>query len=415
MWACCLYYVVWAISIEFVYLFKMFDLVAELEGTTEEKVRRSVEGGRLVLVRNEVRDILPLAVGEGVSTKVNANIGTSPDDTNLKKELVKADAAVSAGVDTLMDLSVGGDTSKVRKRIMKKYPLALGTVPIYQVFSDYHLDFTLERYLTEIEKQAKEGVDYMTIHAGLTSKALDYARSRIIPVTSRGGAFLASWMTKNDSENPLYTGFDNILEVLKEYGVTISLGDGMRPACLADASDKAQFHELKVLGELTRRCQQAGVKVIVEGPGHVPLDQIEKNMRLQKKLCNNAPFYVLGPIVTDIGAGYDHITAAIGGAVAGMYGADFLCYVTPAEHLGLPTAEDVYDGVIASKIAAHAVDIVKLGRRERDDEMSKARRRLDWESMYEYAIDPNLCKKHKVLKGGQECTMCGEYCALKVY
>jgi len=395
--------------------FKMLDVVAKLEGVPINKLRKSVKAGRTVLLRNEGRDIIPCAVGEHVSTKVNANIGFSPIESSYNEEMRKAHAAVSAKADTLMDLSVGGETSKTRKTIMEKFPIPLGTVPIYQVFSEKHLDFTLENYLAEIERQAREGVDYMTIHAGITNQCLKYAKSRIIKVTSRGGAFLASWMTKNKSENPLYTGFDDILEVLKPYGVTISLGDGMRPACIADASDKAQFHELKVLGELTKRCQKAGVKVIVEGPGHIPLDQIEKNMKLQKKLCNRAPFYVLGPLVTDLGAGYDHITAAIGGAVAGLYGADFLCYVTPSEHLGLPSVEDVYEGVMATRVAAHAVDIVKLGRRDRDDMMSRARKKLDWDAMYGLALDPNLGRKHKKPAKGKECSMCGKYCALKIY
>ncbi len=393
----------------------MLDVVARLEGVSEAKIRKSERKGSLVLVKNIRRDIAPLAIGDCVSTKINANIGFSPLESSMSEELRKADAAVSAGADTLMDLSVGGDASKTRQMIMKRYPLPLGTVPIYQVFQDKHLTFTLEDYLREIEKQAREGVDYMTIHAGLTQKALNHTKKRLIPVTSRGGAFLASWMTKNKKENPLYTGYDEILEVLKEYDVTISLGDGLRPACIHDATDKAQIEELKVLGGLTERAWKKGVKVIVEGPGHVPLNQIERNMKLQKKICHNAPFYVLGPLVTDIGAGYDHITSAIGGAVAGMYGADFLCYVTPSEHLGLPSVEDVYEGVIASKIAAHAADIVKLGKTERDDEMSRARKRLDWDRMYELALDPNLAKKHKKPVKGSECSMCGEYCALKMF
>jgi phosphomethylpyrimidine synthase len=393
----------------------MLDIVAKLEGVSKSRILKAEKAGSLVLVRNAGRDILPLAIGLGVKTKVNANIGFSPMESSFRQEMRKADAAVSAGADTLMDLSVGGDASQTRKKIMKKYPIPLGTVPIYHVFEEKHLEFSLEDYLQEIEKQAMEGVDYMTIHAGLTLKALKETRKRLIPVTSRGGAFLASWMTKNKMENPLYTGYDDILEILREYDVTISLGDGLRPACIHDATDNAQIEELKVLGRLTERAWKRNVKVIVEGPGHVPLNQIERNMKLQKRICKNAPFYVLGPLVTDIGAGYDHITSAIGGAVAGMYGADFLCYVTPSEHLGLPTTDEVYEGVIASKIAAHAADIVKLGRTERDYQMSQARRKLDWERMYELALDPNLRKKHKKPKAGKECSMCGEYCALKMF
>jgi len=244
---------------------------------------------------------------------------------------------------------------------------------------------------------------------------VEYTRQRIIPITSRGGCFLAAWMMKNNVENPLYTGFDGIMEVLAEYDVTVSLGDALRPGCIRDATDKAQLHELRVLGKLTERAWKHGVKVIVEGPGHVPLNQIERNMRLQKRICHNAPFYVLGPLVTDIAVGYDHITSAIGGAVAGMYGADFLCYVTPSEHLGLPTGEDVREGVIASKIAAHAADIVKLGKTGRDDEMSRARRRLDWGRMFKLALDPQIKGRYGKLRKGRECTMCGEYCALKMF
>ena len=393
----------------------MLDIVADLEGVDVKVLAKSVADGSVVLVKNAGRDIVPMAVGTGVSTKVNANIGFSPSERDGGIEFLKAEAAVSAGADTLMDLSVGGDASEVRRELIKRFPIPLGTVPIYHVFSDKCLEFTLEDYLREVEKQAKEGVDYMTIHAGLTTDALKFVGDRIIPVTSRGGSFLASWMTKNNAENPLYTGFDDILEILREYEVTVSLGDGLRPACIHDATDMAQITELKVLGDLVLRSRMAGVKAIVEGPGHVPLNQIQKNVELQKKYCHNAPFYVLGPLVTDIGAGYDHITSAIGGAVAGMYGADFLCYVTPSEHLGLPNEKEVYEGVIASKIAAHAADIVKLGRTERDDEMSKARRILDWDKMYELALDPNLEKRHKKPTKGEECTMCGKYCALKIF
>ncbi len=393
----------------------MFDVIAGIEGTKESVLKKNVKDGSLVLVKNAKRDIIPLAIGADVTTKINANIGFSPNESNSEEEMRKAKAAVSAGADTLMDLSVGGDATKTRKNIIKEFPIPLGTVPIYHVFGEHCLDFTIEDFLKEVEKQCKEGVDYMTIHSGLTKEALDQTKNRIIPVTSRGGSFLASWMTKNDSENPLYEHFDDILPLLAEYEVAISLGDGLRPACLADATDLAQITELKTLGKLTKRSWDAGVKVIVEGPGHVPLDQIAENMRLQKKICHNAPFYVLGPLVTDIAAGYDHISSAIGGAVAGMHGADFLCYVTPSEHLALPDVDQVYEGVIASKIAAHAADIVKLKRRDRDDEMSRARRKLDWDSMYSLALDPNLEKKFPKPKKGKECTMCGEYCALKLF
>lgn len=393
----------------------MLDIISQMEGASERELQKNMDCGSLILVKNSKRDILPLAIGQGVSTKVNANIGFSPNMSETEGEIEKARAAVSAGADTLMDLSVGGDATKTRELLLSEFPIPLGTVPIYHVFGQHCLDFTIEDFLKEVEKQCREGVDYMTIHAGLTKKALKHTRERIIPVTSRGGSFLASWMTKNEMENPLYEHFDDILPLLEKYEVAISLGDGLRPACLADASDSAQMTELKTLGELTSRCRDADVKVMVEGPGHVPLDKIEENMRAQKRFCHNAPFYVLGPLVTDIAAGYDHISSAIGGALAGMHGADFLCYVTPSEHLCLPDRDQVYEGVIASKIAAHAADIVKLKKRGRDDAMSRARRRLDWDTMYGLALDPNLSKRYPKPRKGEECTMCGKYCALKLF
>jgi len=388
--------------------------VARREGVSKARLLRGVRDGSLVLVGNARRGVKPLAIGSGVSTKVNANIGTSPSAGSFGGELRKAGAAVEAGADALMDLSVdcrGG----MRRRLLREFKVPLGTVPVYQVYARKGLDFTLEDYLREVEVQCREGVDFMTIHAGVTRKGVEYARKRIIPVTSRGGCFLAAWMRKHKAENPLYTGFDEIMEVLAEYEVTVSLGDALRPGCIHDATDRAQLHELRTLGRLTERARKHKVKVIVEGPGHVPLDQIEWNMRLQKRICHNAPFYVLGPLVTDIGVGHDHITSAIGGALAGMYGADFLCYVTPSEHLGLPTEEDVREGVVASKIAAHAADIVKLRRTGRDDEMSKARFNLDWDRMFKLALDPQVGRRYGGARKGGECTMCGRYCALKVY
>ena len=392
----------------------MLAKLAKAEGISLQKARRSLRDGSLVEVRNARRGIKPLLVGAGVSTKVNANIGTSPEKCDLQEELLKAKVAVDYGSDTLMDLSVDGNAKELRRLLLREFEIPLGTVPIYQVFSGKRFNFTIEDYLSELEAQCREGVDFVTVHAGITRQAVKYSKKRIIPITSRGGCFLASWMKKNKAENPLYEGYAEILEILREYEVTISLGDALRPACTHDATDKAQLEELKTLGKLTRRAWDAGVKVIVEGPGHVPLDQIEYNMKIQKKLCHNAPFYVLGPLVTDIALGYDHITSAIGGAVAGMYGADFLCYVTPSEHLGLPSIDDVKDGVVASKIAAHAADMVKLGRTKRDDDMSRARRRLDWTRMFENAIDKKIKSKYPDLTDKHECTMCGKYCAIKL-
>jgi phosphomethylpyrimidine synthase len=392
-----------------------FGDIAKSEGVGVSRLRRLVRGGRVVVLDNPRRINRPLAIGEGVSTKVNANIGVSPDEGSIKGEILKAKAAVKAGADTIMDLSVGPDARKCLKRMLKSVDVPVGTVPIYNVFPKIKLDFTIEDYLREVESQARSGVDFMTIHAGLTMDVVKKARTRTIPITSRGGCFLAAWMSQNKAENPLYAAFDEILEILNSYDVTVSLGDGARPGCIEDATDKAQIAELKVLGRLTRRCLDRGVKVIVEGPGHVPLDQIERNMRIQKRICHNVPFYVLGPLTTDIGAGYDHITGAIGGALAAVYGADFLCYLTPTEHLGLPGPDDVYEGVMASKIAAHSADIVKLKKTSRDYEMGRARKKLDWDRMYELALDPNLRKKHRKPVKGRECTMCGEFCALKVY
>ncbi|MBD3260497.1 MAG: phosphomethylpyrimidine synthase ThiC [Candidatus Altiarchaeales archaeon] len=390
-------------------------LLAEREQISLAKFNRNIKSGALVVVKNPQRNVKPLAIGAGASTKVNANIGISPDKSDLDSEIRKAKIAVEAGADTLMDLSVGGDVAQILSEIIKVSDVPLGTVPLYQLFGDKHLDFDFEDYLRVLEQQAKLGVDFMTIHAGLTRDAVEFAKKRVIPITSRGGCFLASWMNKQGLENPLYTGFDDVLEILAEYDVTISLGDGLRPGALADATDKAQITELKTLGRLTKRAWSCGVKVIVEGPGHVPLDQIQHNMRIQKRFCHNAPFYVLGPLVTDIACGYDHITSAIGGAVAAMHGADFLCYVTSAEHLGLPDEYQVREGVIASKIAAHSGDIVKYGARGRDDKLSAARGRLDWDAVLNLCIDPKVRDHYPGLGGERKCTMCGDFCALRIF
>ncbi|MFH0859700.1 MAG: phosphomethylpyrimidine synthase ThiC [Candidatus Altiarchaeota archaeon] len=380
----------------------------------QRKLELGLKAGSIVLVRNSRRRIKPIAIGAGVTTKVNANVGTSPGKFSLKDELAKVDTAVRAGADTLMDLSVEGGLDRIRREIITHSRIPFGTVPIYQAFRESGLDLTLDGFLKVLEKHCRDGVDFVTIHAGITRDLLLHIEKRIIPVTSRGGSFLAAWMRHNRKENFLYTGYESVLEILREYDVTISLGDALRPGAVHDATDKGQLGELRNLGKLTKKARAENVKVIVEGPGHVSLNQIEKNIRLQKRICGNAPFYVLGPLVTDIGLGHDHITSAIGGAVAAAAGADFLCYVTPSEHLGLPTLEDVHNGVIASKIAAHAGDIVKLGLREQDDKMSKARRTLDWERMFKLALDSSVRDKYPKLKKNDACTMCGEYCALKV-
>jgi len=388
--------------------------IARREGISVEKIKARLSRGSLVILKNPVRDISPVAIGEGVKTKVNANIGASPDKFSIDEELKKAEVAIDAGTDTIMDLTVGPGINELRKAILKHTNVPFGTVPVYQAFSEDKRDMNINSILSVIEKQCKDGVDFMTIHSGITLDIIKHLKgARLIPITSRGGSLIASWMAENNMENPLYEHFDDILEILKEYGVAISLGDAMRPAATCDATDIPQIQELITLGGLNKIAKKKGVQVIIEGPGHVPLDQIEMNVKLQKKICDNAPFYVLGPLVTDIALGYDHISSAIGGAVAAMHGADFLCYVTPSEHLGLPSISDVKTGVIASRIAAHAADMVKLKDTEIDYEMSVARKNLKWKRMFELGIDRDIGKIHADLCGKEECTMCGEYCALK--
>ncbi len=392
----------------------MLKKLSKKEGISPEKLQRRIDNGSIVILKSSERDISPLAIGEGVKVKVNANLGTSSDVVDLRKELDKAWVAVKSGSDALMDLSIGGDLDLIRREIIKSTDVPLGTVPIYQAFIEKQVDMTSDDILDVIEKNCKDGVDFLTLHCGITKNILDDLGSRSIPITSRGGSFIAAWMIKNKKENPLYTHFDHILEIMGRYNTVISLGDALRPACIKDSTDIAQMQELVNLGRLTKRARKAKVPVIVEGPGHVPLDQIQANMVLEKKICGNAPFYVLGPLVTDIALGHDHISGAIGGAIAAMHGADFLCYVTPSEHLGLPTVEDVREGVIASKIAAHAADIVRLKDTTRDDMMSQARSELDWDKMFDLCIDKDIRIKYDRLVDKGTCTMCGKYCALKI-
>jgi phosphomethylpyrimidine synthase len=397
------------------------------EGLAPETIREGLAAGRVVIPRNVNRNYPRIrAVGHGTRTKVNANIGASPLRSNLDEELRKLAAAQDSGADAVMDLSLGADQLRIRKAILERAEVMLGTVPLYQ--SAFELsaarrdlaEMTITDFLKTVRSQAEEGVDFMTIHCGVTRQALSAMerQGRTLDVVSRGGAMLVAWMRRNRRESPLYEHYDEILDILAAFDVTISLGDGMRPGAVADAGDRAQVNELLVLGELTERAWAKGVQVIVEGPGHVPLNQVADQMRLEKTLCAGAPFYILGPLVTDIAAGYDHIAGAIGGAVAAMNGADFLCYVTPAEHLRLPTEADVVEGVIAARIAAHAADLAKglPAAWERDRALSRARKALDWEEQIALAIHPAKARAYREASaiGDQDvCTMCGEFCAIK--
>ncbi len=402
--------------------------VAEKEGVSPEYIAGELAKGAIVIPANINHSNLdPCGVGRGLKTKINANIGTSPQFPEIEKELIKLRVAVEAGADAIMDLSTGGDIDACRKKIIRNCSVCFGTVPVYQAIVESRekygnlVDMSADDLFRVIEKQAADGVDFITVHCGVTSEVVQRLRreGRITDIVSRGGAFLAGWMLHNERENPLFEQYDRLLEIALKYDVTLSLGDGLRPGCLADATDRAQVQELIILGELVERAWEQGVQVMVEGPGHMPLDQIQANIVLQKRLCKGAPFYVLGPLVTDVAPGYDHITSAIGGAIAASAGADFLCYVTPAEHLGLPSEQDVKEGIIAARIAGHAADIVKgiPGAWEWDAAMAKARKELDWENQCRLAIDPVKARDMRQEKNPgtlKECTMCGEFCAMKV-
>ena len=404
------------------------ELVAQKEGRTPEFIREGIACGKIAICANiNHKNLIPCGVGEGLSVKVNANIGTSSAYPDPEPELLKLRAAIEAGADAVMDLSTGDNIDASRKAIIANSPVMVGTVPIYQATVETIkkrgavIEMTKEDLFDVIREQAKDGADFMTIHCGINRNVLKalVTEGRIMDVVSRGGSFITGWMLHNDKENPLYEYYDEILDICREYDVTISLGDGLRPGCLADATDRAQIQELLNLGELTQRAWDKGVQVMVEGPGHVPYNQIAANMQLQKRLCNGAPFYVLGPLVTDVAPGYDHITSAIGGTLAAVSGADFLCYVTPAEHLGLPDIEDVREGVIATKIAAHAADIAKglPGAMEWDNAMARARKDLDWEKQIELSIDPIKARSYRLKKNKEQdeaCSMCGDYCAVQI-
>lgn len=400
---------------------------AKDEGVPVELIQQGLADGTIVLPVNQRRKLAsPRAIGKGLKTKVNANIGTSAESGDKRTELAKLKAAIDAGADAVMDLSTGGDLSRVRQSVAAECTLPLGTVPIYSAAVTATekrgsiVEMTVDDLFQAIREHLEDGVDFITVHCGITRSAIARLREqrRVTDVVSRGGSFLIGWMLHNDRENPLYEHFDRLLELAKEYDATLSLGDGMRPGSIVDATDSSQVQELVTLGELVRRARSAGVQAMVEGPGHVPLNQIAANIMLEQTLCGRAPFYVLGPLVTDIGAGYDHITGAIGGAIAAAAGADFLCYVTPSEHLSLPTVEDVKEGVIASRIAAHAADIVKgvRGAVEWDRKMSVARKGLDWETQIKLSLDPEraraLHSRHHT--SGSACSMCGPYCAMEI-
>ncbi len=406
------------------------EYVAKRENLSPELVRDEVASGRMVIPANKVHlegGLEPMGIGLAAKCKINANIGNSAVTSDLAGELDKLHVAVHHGADTVMDLSTGKNIDEIRAQIIAKSPVPIGTVPMYQMLENLGgniEDMTPQHFLDMVEHQAKQGVDYMTIHCGILLEHLHLTTNRVTGIVSRGGSLIAKWMMAHRKQNPLYTSFDDLCDIMRQYDVTWSLGDSLRPGSLADASDDAQFSELDVLGELTKRGREKGTQVMVEGPGHVPMDQIEMNMKRQQEVCDGAPFYVLGPLVTDIAPGYDHITSAIGAALAGWHGAAMLCYVTPKEHLGLPEADDVKQGVIAYKIAAHAADVARHrpGARDRDDALSKARFAFDWNEQFRLSLDPETAQAYHdqtlpqdTFKSAHFCSMCGpKYCSMKI-
>ena len=406
-------------------------LVAQTENVDAELVRAELSAGRLVIPANKLHlktNLRAIGIGRILATKVNANIGTSSVSSSAEAEIEKMKVAISAGADTIMDLSTGGNLDEIREKLLAQCPAPFGTVPIYEVIQGREVeDIDCQIILETIEKQAKQGVDFFTVHAGVLKEHLPLLETRVGGIVSRGGALLAKWMLYHNRQNPLYEMFDDLCGIMAEYDICFSLGDGLRPGCIADATDQAQIAELKTQGELTQRARQKGCQVMVEGPGHIPFDQIKYNMEIGLQICHDAPFYVLGPVVTDIAPGYDHITSAIGGTAAAFYGASFLCYVTPKEHLGLPNADDVRVGVIATKIAAHAADVARglKGAAERDRNLSIARFNLDWETHLAESLDPQTaermhreaCKEigEDKLSSADYCSMCGrQWCSVRI-
>jgi phosphomethylpyrimidine synthase len=404
--------------------------VAEQEQRTPDEIRDAVAAGRLVIPANKAHlaaqyggagegRLAPIGIGRLLRTKVNANLGTSPDRSCKEEELIKMELSLRYGADAVMDLSTGGDLDEIRSFLIASASVPLGTVPIYEMIQNRPVEeLTTDDMLRVIEKQARQGVDFFTVHAGVLREHLPLAASRTAGIVSRGGSLLAKWMTYHDRQNPLYELFDELCAIMVEHDVAFSLGDGLRPGCLADATDEAQLAELRVLGKLVQRARERGCQAMVEGPGHVPFDQIEKNMVLEEEICDGAPFYVLGPVVTDVAPGYDHITSAVGATAAAYYGASFLCYVTPAEHLALPGPLDVREGVIAHRIAAHAADVARglPGAREWDDRMSRARTAFDWRGQLEMAMDSERAREIRKASNPDDdyCSMCGrEWCAVR--
>lgn len=398
--------------------------VAKKEQIEPEKLVKLVAAGQVVIPANKCHTCLdPNGIGSALRTKINVNLGTSRDLNDLDMELQKVNDAVAMGAESIMDLSSFGDTQKFRRKLTAECPAIIGTVPIYDAVVYYHKplrEITSEEWLQIAEMHAKDGVDFLTIHVGINKNTAERFKKmkRLTNIVSRGGSIIFAWMEMTGQENPFYEHFDRLLDICQEYDVTLSLGDACRPGCLEDATDVSQLEELLTLGELTRRAWEKNVQVMIEGPGHMPLDQIAANMKIQQSVCKGAPFYVLGPLVTDIAPGYDHITAAIGGAIAASAGASFLCYVTPAEHLRLPNRDDVKEGIIASRIAAHAADIAKgiPGAKEWDRKMAQARARLDWEEQFSLAIDPEKARRYRAESKPEKedtCSMCGNFCAVK--
>ena len=400
------------------------EIVAKAEGIDPKTVRSCVAKGLITIPKNNRRQAIPIGIGKSMSIKINVNVGTSRDCIDLDDEIEKAKTAEAFGAHSIMDLSTGGDLDEIRKLILKAVKIPVGTVPIYQAAASRKIvvEMTSDDMFNAVRKHAQQGVDFVTVHAGVNLNSLERLRQsdRIMNVVSRGGSFTLAWMLHNEEDNPFYAEYDYLLEIAKEYDMTLSLGDGMRPGCIADASDRPKFMEFITLGELVKRARAFNVQTFVEGPGHVPMNEIELSVKGMKELSNYAPLYLLGPIVTDIAPGFDHITGAIGGAIAGMYGMDFLCMVTPSEHLALPTLEDIKEGLLVTKVAAHTIDLIREGQSERawkkDTAMAYARRDLDWEKQFELAIDGSRARKIRDFRKTESdaCSMCGDLCALKI-